>query len=224
MRLGLNMEVAANGPLPGGAGPAGVVTTGLIRRYRFTEQTGATIADSVGANNASVNGVAGLNFAWVVNAGRNSMQFIPSVTALGLMSYSSVTAGGTWSISIWIYPIASSDNYGTLCTNTAGILGFYYRGGTRKVSMYIISADNLSSATLTEGAWHHIVASCDGTNVKIYIDNVLDGTYSCPGYAGSFTITGTDSSSENFNGYVSNMCFYNTALSLTEVAQNYNNP
>lgn len=84
-----------------------------------------------------------------------------------------------------------------------------------------------SGKYIADGVWHYVGATFDGTNIRTYVDGVLDNTsgtftYSTTGqnnYVGRSNHTGN----ENFiNGSMGNAQIYNRALSAAEVLQNYN--
>jgi len=95
----------------------------------------------------------------------------------------------------------------------------------------------ISNATIpinTDGQWHHLVATIDGTTnangIKVYIDNVVVGqatatatgirTSTVPFVIGGSGSTGTD---YNWNGQISNVSYWNTALTSAQVTEIYNN-
>lgn len=130
-----------------------------------------------------------------------------------------VTIPTTSTINMWVYPIPSSDGYGTLLTQGASY-GIWYRGGSQKVSSYY-STDHLTAQTLTENQWNNIVIVNNGGNLSFYINNTLDSnTYTS---AVSFTANcvGNDNISENFKGKISNVQIYNRVLTPTEITYNF---
>ena len=84
-----------------------------------------------------------------------------------------------------------------------------------------------SGKYIADGVWHYVGATFDGTNIRTYVDGVLDNT------SGTFTYSTTGQNNyvgrsnhagnENFiNGSMGNAQIYNRALSAAEVLQNYN--
>ena len=86
----------------------------------------------------------------------------------------------------------------------------------------------------TDGKWHHLVATIDGTTntngIKVYIDNVVVGqvtatatgirTSTAPFFIGASGSSGTN---YNWNGEISNVAIFNTALNSPQVQTLYNN-
>lgn len=84
-----------------------------------------------------------------------------------------------------------------------------------------------SGKAIADGVWHYVGATFDGTNIRTYVDGVLDNT------SGTFTYSTTGQNNyvgrsnhagnENFiNGSMGNAQIYNRTLSAAEVLQNYN--
>ena len=88
-----------------------------------------------------------------------------------------------------------------------------------------IPHDNLSNTIVNTGAWFHAMVTYNGSTVLIYINGVLDATYSESGSQtpGNLRIGSNDAgTSEYFTGDLAIVRLYNRALSQTEVIQNFN--
>ena len=82
--------------------------------------------------------------------------------------------------------------------------------------------------TMTVGAWHHVVVTCDGTNASIYVNGVLAvSTSTTTPYApptSSDLFIGARSSGVgdyNFQGMVDEFAFYTNGLSASTIAAHY---
>lgn len=77
------------------------------------------------------------------------------------------------------------------------------------------------------GVWYHVVATYDGTRVKMYVDGQLsaEGTPTgyVPGASGGFAIGGRADSSFYWNGAADEVAIYPSALSAADVAAHYAN-
>ena len=92
------------------------------------------------------------------------------------------------------------------------------------------STFHVSSTSVNDGEWHHVVATLDIPNVRIYVDGVdVGGLNNAPNNIipstrfvriGSMSING--SSDRFLDGDIGEARIYNRALSSTEVSQNYN--
>jgi hypothetical protein len=88
-----------------------------------------------------------------------------------------------------------------------------------------IPHDNLSNTIVNTGAWFHACVTYNGATVNIYINGVLDATYSETGSQtpGNLRIGSNDAgSSEFFSGDLPIVRLYNRALTQVEVIQNFN--
>ena len=92
------------------------------------------------------------------------------------------------------------------------------------------STFHVTSTSVNDGNWHHVAATLDIPNVRIYVDGVdVGGLNNAPNFIipstrvvriGSQSISG--SSNRFLEGDIGEARIYNRALSATEVSQNYN--
>ena len=141
-------------------------------------------------------------------------------------------------ISAWINLAAANVNHaGILCCQTgpawASMRLVLNVSTPNKIRLAI--SDGTSStfdscttnSTLSYSTWYHITATYNGSSAKIYINGVLDETFTTTITPGTFTPNATMIGSQNysnryFNGEISTLFTYNTALTAAEVTQNYN--
>lgn len=196
---------------------ADVVTGGLLAWWRFDEGSGTSVADSSG-NGKTGTLTGGATFT-TSNGSHGAMNFDG---ANGKMAVS-VSSGGTatYSISMWFFPIPSSDSYGAVLTaDQSG--GFYYRGSTTKADFYF-GGDHLNNSAISENSWHHIAIVISAGSGTFYLDGSADGTFSS---ATDFTFLtmGDDGGSETFKGKISDARIYNRAITSGEVTQLFTHP
>jgi len=121
------------------------------------------------------------------------------------------------------YNLASSLNYsiGTNRAATSYNMSFgYFDGAWRNVDGFAASLNT----------WYHLVGTYDGNTLKFYNNNTLDTQLAytgTPQSGGEVRIARRwDSPSNNsanfFDGDISIIRIYNTALDTTQIAQNYN--
>ncbi|MFC1756463.1 LamG domain-containing protein, partial [Patescibacteria group bacterium] len=106
----------------------------------------------------------------------------------------------------------------------------YYNTGNLNFYVTQFGANNASKAFTNDNEWHHVVGVYDGTNVRIFVDNV-EGT--ADPYTGSINMTGTvdfriGCSSQGsstpayfFDGSLDEVRVYNRALTDDEINQLY---
>ena len=76
---------------------------------------------------------------------------------------------------------------------------------------------------IDDGKWHHVLGTFDGSTIKIYVDNIK-GTDSSCGTMTSNTVNlriGAETSGNYFNGQISNVSYWNTALTQAQVTELY---
>ena len=151
---------------------------------------------------------------------------------------------GTVTVSMWVYWDGYSSD-----TDAAGRLTLFdaqnpgddlwlnlNESGDSKFNVYFGDLDapgyHHSTSVVTQNSWHHLAASWDGTNVKLYINGTLDKSVETA-VSGTFAL---DTSSfkigarENFavgadfyfNGIIDDVRIYDRALSDTQILQIYN--
>ena len=105
---------------------------------------------------------------------------------------------------------------------TNNIVKFYTKGAGADNTLY-------SSFALNTNEWYQVIATYDGATKKIYINGQLDTLVS---YTDSITYTNATPrigalsglSAQFFNGKMSGVKVFNTALTAAQVADLYNNP
>ena len=93
---------------------------------------------------------------------------------------------------------------------------------------FVVSINNvqqkLASATaLNANTWYHVAATYDGSNMKLYINGVLNATKAQTGSVnsnGAFNVGYLYNTSRNFNGKIDEVRVWKRALSQTEISQN----
>jgi hypothetical protein len=121
----------------------------------------------------------------------------------------------------------SSSNFGTGLNFAAGNLVFQLGNGSN--DSWSNSRINLSSYVNT-GEWFHIIGTFDGTNAKIYINGIERNNwtptqpFTISGWNNNFQIgKRADQVSSFINGRLSNVAFWNSGLTPTQVTTLYNN-
>lgn len=85
-----------------------------------------------------------------------------------------------------------------------------------------------SVKSVNDGNWHHVAATYDGSNIRIYIDGALDKTVSAPGaFSGhpaamSLAVNDASVGAVYLNGVLDEAAYYGTALSGARILAHYN--
>jgi alpha-tubulin suppressor-like RCC1 family protein len=103
--------------------------------------------------------------------------------------------------------------------------GMYLNAG--KLHSHIFHVGDLTtSASVADGAWHHVAMTFEGSSLKLYVDGALKGS------ASNFAVTHQDEnlvlgagigdgSLQNFNGLIDEAVVWDRALSAAEIAASY---
>lgn len=209
-----------------------IVTSGLVLALDAAERlsyprTGTTWRDLSGNNNTgtltngptfSAGNMGNIVFDGVddyVNCGNNSS--INLTSYITLSTWTKKAYGSSASVAI----DKGRDNYGAwslLFDVVANKVEFHCRiSGT--------NSSVVSNTSYGNNIWTNITAVFTGTNLLIYINGKLDNTATISGTIGTNAIDfsiGKANDGFNWSGQVANVLMYNTALSATDVLQNYN--
>ena len=148
------------------------------------------------------------------------------------------SSGGLITVSMWIKTTTSSD-LGVWSHCNGGPVNLSYGVGSGKARYWYYTAPWQildSNTSVNDGQWHNLVWAKSGTNMKIYVDNVLDkdvtlvGNVNGPLYSlgsrwGPCNSAGyganTNSYGSTFNGSLAVLMAYHKQLSAAEVSRNY---
>ena len=83
-------------------------------------------------------------------------------------------SGGPFTIEAWVYPTLFDGQYQTIVSRTPTIWKFGFLDN--QLVWYNGSANIVSTGTVAVNAWSHVAVTGDGTNVRIFINGVLDTT------------------------------------------------
>jgi Concanavalin A-like lectin/glucanases superfamily len=205
----------------------GLGTSGLVGYWKLDETSGTSAADSSGSGNTGTWNGSGVSRTASV-ASRISFSDPEAVTLDGSSGY--VTLGVTnlpannapQSISLWFKgtPNASNQNMiamSNLTTSSALQLGFR---GSSLIAWSYGGATLVSMTAPTDGAWHQLVYSYDGTTDSLYLDGLLSAIAVGAHQTGTPTSAylGTYSpSSELFGGSLDDVRVYSRALTAAEI-------
>jgi hypothetical protein len=138
-----------------------------------------------------------------------------------------IFAGTTWSVSMWVKP------------TTGGVSAYAVLNGTSHKPRLVVNTTTasiegfvggnftsiLGASGITVNQWNHVVFMGDGTNNKIFINGKQKGSAAyqqLDSPPGEFHIGASGWSSENFQGGIDEVKFYNTALTAEQVKLDMN--
>lgn len=150
---------------------------------------------------------------------------------------SSLSSMPTWTVEVWLYHTGvSSGTYPAIICEALG-------GGSINFALFNpnYSVNNFQLQTgyyvgnvwywtnnynIAQNNWYHIIASYDGSNIKLYVNSVLHLTTASSAIpvssnTGIYLMRRWDSA-DYFGGSLNTVKIYNRALTSQEIVQNYN--
>ncbi len=197
-------------------------STGLILNYPYNNLSGRDISGN--DLNATISG------NYIADADENNT----ANSALGFNNLTSITphnalmnVSNQLSLSCWVKPTllsANSFDVFRLIDKFNGPTGgnFVLDVNQYHVRFFCGSSSATSTSTLAISNWYHIAATYDGSNIKIYINGVLDQTVPFTGNltpnTSAFIVGKDQSNTSTFYGSISDVRFYSRAISAQEIA------
>jgi hypothetical protein len=217
-----------------------VLADSPVGYWRLDETSGTNAADSSGnSHSGTYNGSPTLNQASLLVSDANaSVNFDGVDDYINLSNPSALRLTSAFTLEAWAR-IPSGE------TSEAAVIAGSYDGSRVNYTLAFFdgSASSLKPAvgfyngswhmcqsadSLTLDAAHHIVGTWDGTDLKIYVDNVLKNTVT----PGSSPTTGTSdyyigsrwdnaASPQKFKGRIDEVAIYGTNIGATRIAAHY---
>ena len=110
-------------------------------------------------------------------------------------------------LSVWVNPAKLSSTQMVVAKYQPGLIQYFIRiqsGGTVRFNLNaggtVAGVD--SNAMITANAWHHIAGTYDGTQIRLYVDGVLDSFAS---KTGAMTDNGSNFPSQIGSDWLPNM-------------------
>jgi hypothetical protein len=192
---------------------------GLVAYWKLDEGSGTRI-DSAGSNNLTDNNTVGNATGKIGNAAdfiRANSEYL--AVALDKTNYTTI------SFSFWFYidadfPTTGIVSWSVAPNTTTPFLQLSLDSGT--IRLYV-DADFRVTKAIALNTWYHAVILYNGTAWKLYLNNVLEGTYT--GAYGSLPVI-TLFLGTGYNGYfdgkLDEFGIWNRALTASEIAILYN--
>jgi hypothetical protein len=199
------------------------LATGEVAYWKLDEGSGATADDAVGINHGTINGAA----VWTTGKYDDALSFdgVDDYVDVGIKANLDFSAGFT--LEAWYKPGSSSD--GAIVSKisdsiTDGYMLWRDSSAADKIKLYIDGGARASSISMTEGQWHHVVGTWDGSEACIYVNGILSecNTWwsTAPASSGNaFMIGGY--TGEKIKASIDEVLIYNKALTADEVRDNY---
>lgn len=236
---------------PGGGPQLGIVKTTISMTQRVSPIVSAGLVYHLDAGNAASYPGSGSTWSDLASSGISMtlygsptyssanggyLSFVPSSSQYGSTS-TSLAAASTWTIEAFIYyngtnssglPCIFTDVYYGTTGTIQWALGSLNGGGSTTLQAGYFSGGWFTTpvqSPLTSGNWYHVVGTYDGTNIKLYINGSLNQTTASSTApvrnAGGHRIMRRWDTADYWGGNLAVLRIYNSALSLTDVSQNY---
>lgn len=217
---------------------AGIVSDGLVLRWKLDETTGTVVADSVGTEAGTVLNPS--SPSWVagkLNNAFNSLTYGSGAPKIRMDNANTFPPAANFSVCFWFYAKNLGTNQTLLCYQrplggTQPITIVLLNTGYINLQAYQASDDALKAVTFDYGpyrnGWHYFSIVVD-TNMYLYLDGVSMGTPQA--LTGGVKSTGSDArwylnaeSGTGFGAYgmFDDFLIYSKALSQAEIRQNIN--
>lgn len=146
-----------------------------------------------------------------------------------------LTVGNNWTVAMWVQTTTAGACYayqgdgGWAANDTSFYLNNGSGGGTRQGGVRYGTGWEEGSTDINDGAWHHLVMTCNGTTKTLYVDGNVDA-FAATGYNGDgWTTAGAGAQfwiggnpyngdgSANLNGLIDEVFVFNRALTQSDV-------
>lgn len=199
-----------------------------LRYYRLDEATGTTATDlGSSAQNGTYTGGFTLNQPGALSGDTDAAVKFNGSTGSVSASGTGLPTSGAFSLECWALLTATPTGTAVpLAIGSPGVNGaeFYLAFPASTAIWAGDGTTNSQGPALTSNAWHHLVASYDGANIRVYADGALvagpTAASIAPTYGGLF-IGQLGNSTDWFAGSVDEVAVYGVALSSTQVSTHY---
>lgn len=194
----------------------------LVAYWKLDESSG-NASDSKGTNTLTNNASATYSQG-KFNNGVNlngSSQYLSSSTI-------PQTGAGSFTASAWIKGSSFASDGAVIGWGTGSVSNgttMDIRSGKMYADFYA-SGSVVGSTTMSTGIWYHVTYTWDGTNFRVYVNGVLDGT---SGSIGGVNVTSSAlaigrafwAAGNYFNGQIDDVAVFTRALSASEIQTLY---
>jgi hypothetical protein len=220
-----------NGLLPAGFVQQIYAYTGLIGHWKLNETSGTTATDAtlIVNNGTFTNGVLLAATGPYPGAGDKSADFDGSNDYVATTNEYYYDLAGPMSVAAWIKVDTFTDQWQAIVTkgDTAWRLTRDNNNSTVRFSCSGLSTSGVASTiAINDGAWHHVVGVYTGSQLRMYIDGVLNNSVNSTGVisrnAYNFEIArNAEVAGREFDGKMHDVRIYSVALSASQVASLY---
>lgn len=179
--------------------------------------------DAMGVNNGVANGAT-----YVPGRVVQAFSFDGSDDYINVPDSASLDITSELTIDAWVKPNGIGVGNGIIVMKNPLKYGLVWLPSTQKISFSLDIggwSDYVSTSTVPVGQWSHVVGTYDSSNVRIYINGILDveipKTGSIATSTENLTFGKRTDLTEIFNGLIDEIKIYNRVLSASEIAGLY---
>jgi hypothetical protein len=188
-------------------------TPGVIGYWRLDEPSGTVACDSRGANNGSYQ--SGTTF------GQPGALTNDPDTAVA----SSLNVGDVFTVEAWIKrgTLSNANNY-VIASKQSNAWVLWLVDGFLVLRKSGVADVATSTVAIADTAWHQVVATKNGSTVKLYLDgNDVTGTVNNQTMQNNANplVIGQSSGVSFFNGTIDEVALSNTALTPSQISSRY---
>lgn len=206
---------------PGAYDAAVLAETSIQHYWKLDEAVGSgTVADSKGTMTGTPTGVTfGGSGGTITTDGSTYASFVSSQILLSGNAFGNATA--PWTFEAFMYWTGSGTQTFLSLTGAAGLGQLLIDSGGHIQGYDGAFRDTGAGHTLN--TWQHVALTCDGANLKLYLNGVLAGTASWTPAASTTNASyiANDSANQHWTGRMQKVAIYNAALTLSQIATHY---
>lgn len=208
--------------------------TGLVASYRMTDGSGTSLTDNSGNGNTAT---LSAGVSWQTSPIRfsaNALSFDGTDDIVTIPRQPAHDISAAITLEGWIYATKNSGVQNVMAKTSGGNLSGYIfprtdDGWTNTTCWFYIGGAWRAFAAPYPGlnAWHHLAATYDGSNVKIYVDGILKTTTAQTGAITTSSIVNITLGnqavmSEYFGGAADELRVWNVARSQAAIQADMN--
>jgi len=209
--------------------PVPAVDASMVAYWRFSEGAGAAVADETTNNNDGT--ITGATWA---TGGRLAygLDFDGVNDYVEVPASASLNAAGPMTVEAWIRPSGTPLPYSEIVDKEGGSGGYsFILNNDRRLHLWVGDGtpwvNTVGTTSLQDNVWYYVVGVADGSDLRVYVNGVQEGTPTPQGAPGSTAgvnlrigrMVGTGL--RWFNGIIDEVRISNRALTPGEIAANY---
>lgn len=230
-------------PLPNSSTSESVYTAGNANMtnnrllMHMEESSGTTISDTSGSSNNGTASTTGVTYA-AVGVYNNALSFNGTNGEILVPNSASLNPTNRFTIEAWVYwninPTTGSSWSNIVSKNGDSGYRLQHNFGNTAFEFGLVTnnSNSLTTGTTAPQAnrWYYLVGTYDGSNIRLYVNGVLEATTATTGNVvssttqlnvASFKVTPGGPSTRFLNGKIDELALYARALSATEVTDRF---